>query len=107
MRAVEQNLNSPRRRSDNFTTHEARLSSTASARSRLEQWIATAPLRQTTSRSAFFSLKHTDSYAPSRASSFNELQARRTPGVAYRKTNKPKREENQTQQEERPSSYSK
>src|SRR4051812_19768405 len=36
-RAVEQKSNSPRRRSDNFTTHEARLSSTTSARSRLER----------------------------------------------------------------------
>src|SRR3954464_6492118 len=86
---------SPRRRLDNFTTQTARLSKTATARSRLERWTATTPLRRTVSRSASFSLKQTDSYAPSQASSFREFQARETPGVSYHKGEQVKEKEEQ------------
>src|ERR1041385_3970389 len=63
--------------------------------------MATDPFSRTISRSASFSRKQTNSYAPSRASSFRELHERRTPGVAYRRMNKT----NQKQQEEQPSSH--
>src|ERR1041385_1874500 len=50
-----------------------------------------SPLQAKNLPLSVLSLKHTESYAPSRASSFKELQDRSTPGVAYRKTNKEKK----------------